>query len=93
MQISTSPSQRILTSSSPPPLCSFLPLQLAGNLARLPSDELNRMATLFLFSRVLYNFAYIYLEGFWPSLGRTAVFQVGIIAGLRLIFLAGNKLQ
>lgn len=50
------------------------------------------MAVVYLFSRVLYNFAYVLLDGFAPSLIRTAIFQVGIIAGLRLIIMAGNKL-
>lgn len=65
---------------------------LSGNLAHLPHAELNRMSLLYLFSRVLYNFAYVLLDGFAPSLIRTAVFQVGIIAGLRLIIMAGNRL-
>ncbi|CAO1618133.1 unnamed protein product [Jaminaea pallidilutea] len=65
---------------------------LAGNLAHLPSAELNRMAAVYLVSRVLYNFAYVLIEGFLPSLLRTAVFQVGIVAGLRLIIMAGNRL-
>lgn len=66
--------------------------QLAGNLARLPSDELNRMSLLYVFSRVLYNFAYVLLDGFAPSLIRTAIFQVGIVAGLRLVYLASKVL-
>ncbi|CAO1636417.1 unnamed protein product [Sympodiomycopsis kandeliae] len=65
---------------------------LAGNLAKLPSDELNRMSALYVGSRVLYNFAYVYLEGFAPSLIRTAIFQVGVIAGLRLVYLASKVL-
>ena len=66
--------------------------QLAGNLARLPSDELNRMSLVYVVSRVLYNFAYVLLDEFAPSLIRTAVFQVGIIAGLRLVYLASKVL-
>lgn len=83
---------RFLTSS--PFYSSMLPtfFQLAGNLAHLPASELNLMSAIWLISRVLYNFAYVYLEGFAPSLIRTLIFQVGIICGTRLFIKSGNKL-
>ncbi|PWN99607.1 hypothetical protein FA09DRAFT_337122 [Tilletiopsis washingtonensis] len=66
---------------------------LAGNFARLPSHELNRVAAIYLATRLVYNYLYVTTGSKSFSFVRTIVFNTGTFVLVRLLFRAGNALR
>ncbi|KAI0115961.1 hypothetical protein GGR51DRAFT_502763 [Nemania sp. FL0031] len=71
----------------------FIASVIAANYAGVPVESINKLAGLYLASRVVYNFTYIFLQenrSFAPV--RSLVWNVGIVSWVTLFVKAGNRL-
>lgn len=68
----------------------FIGAVLAANIAGLPAKTVNLLAASYLFSRVVYNVTYVWLQDnrdFAPL--RTVAFQAGVASWITLYVKAG----
>ncbi|KAI3337121.1 hypothetical protein HD806DRAFT_27736 [Xylariaceae sp. AK1471] len=71
----------------------FIGSIIAANHAGVPVETINKLAGVYLASRVVYNFTYIFLQGnptFAPV--RSLVWNAGVVSWFTLFVKAGNRL-
>ncbi|UZJ54282.1 hypothetical protein CBS101457_003602 [Exobasidium rhododendri] len=66
---------------------------ILGNMAKLPKDSLNTMTLIHLALRLLYYYIYVTVGDRKTSYIRTAVFQIGLIPAITIMFKAAHALQ
>ncbi|RWA11718.1 hypothetical protein EKO27_g3388 [Xylaria grammica] len=74
-------------------LSLFVASLIAANYAGVPVETINKLAGVYLGTRVLYNITYIFLQenrSFAPL--RTLVWNVGLVSWITLFIKAGNRL-
>ncbi|GAW21788.1 hypothetical protein ANO14919_113130 [Xylariales sp. No.14919] len=74
-------------------LSLFVASLIAANYAGVPIETINKLAGVYLGTRVLYNITYIFLQenrSFAPL--RTLVWNVGLVSWITLFIKAGNRL-
>ncbi|KAI1355853.1 hypothetical protein F5Y01DRAFT_310733 [Xylaria sp. FL0043] len=71
----------------------FVASIIAANYAGVPVETINKLAGVYLGTRALYNFTYIFLQqnpSFAPL--RTIVWNAGVVSWMTLFIKAGNRL-
>jgi uncharacterized MAPEG superfamily protein len=71
----------------------FIGSIIAANHAGVPVETINQLAAVYLGSRVIYNYTYIFLQDnptFAPV--RSLVWNAGVISWFTLFIKAGNRL-
>lgn len=71
----------------------FAAAVMAGNVAKLPADDLNNMAFSFLAARVLYTGLYMGIKSDTLAYARTGVYFAGISIPLVGLWRAGNAMM
>lgn len=71
----------------------FVASIIAANYAGVPVETINKLAGVYLGTRALYNFTYIFLQEN-PSLApvRTLVWNASLVSWMTLFIKAGNRL-